>query len=657
MGYYDFPHTRNYDSDLGFLIKKYYELGKDYDSLVAIYEKIKKYIADIDSNLIKYTKQFTIETLEKWLDDGTLEEFFYNLDNKIDEFIKSVQNNTVNIAKINENINDINVKVNSLSVLTPSGTFNNINELKNNFPNGNDNIYVTLDNGNWNYWNGTEWVSGGQYTTNVGSQNINRYDVNFLNDFYVDYKTNIVEGKYYNEEYVLTDNNNIDSTTFINTNNYQFIKLFTKNNVNIPNNSIICFKNKENVFFRSTLIKPLPIENNSYLHITLENASTLTCVFPIPVEAVSFTIALMHDHIDDYLIILSNNANMLSPANILINENNYNNMTSKYIDFILPLLNSENLIDYSNPSINGGYINNGQFNNALSYSTSNYINLIDKNILIIINQKMFSRKTNYILNYFDNNQEFISTVIINKDVTYYKVNPPDNATYCTIVYFYGYNNVLAIDMNTINHSPLIEANNNVYNNITLNIIGDSIQYGYGNQESVGYLLSKYKGYLYNNKSVSGACLSNNTRPQYKSIYQQYIELNKNDIIFINGGTNDYQYNSTLENENDFDINTVLGSLGYIFNDGKNKGLKIVYIFPHKILNWWNVPNTKGDTFQKYHDKIKELCAKYDIPFVDISQYLSSQNTVYKNQFYNKDGIHPTTKLNKLYYLPLALEFL
>ena len=42
MGYYEFPHTRNYDSDLGFFIKKYYELGKDYDTLVNIYEEVKK---------------------------------------------------------------------------------------------------------------------------------------------------------------------------------------------------------------------------------------------------------------------------------------------------------------------------------------------------------------------------------------------------------------------------------------------------------------------------------------------------------------------------------------------------------------------------------------------------------------------------------------
>ena len=59
MGYYDFPHTRDYDQDLGFLIKQYKELGKDYETLVKIYEKIQKDITNI-----------TLNQLKEWLDDG-----------------------------------------------------------------------------------------------------------------------------------------------------------------------------------------------------------------------------------------------------------------------------------------------------------------------------------------------------------------------------------------------------------------------------------------------------------------------------------------------------------------------------------------------------------------------------------------------------------
>lgn len=62
MGYYDFPHTRNYDSDLGFLIHQYKIVSDKYDTLLEIYDVVQKQITDI-----------TIEQLQKWLDDGTLE--------------------------------------------------------------------------------------------------------------------------------------------------------------------------------------------------------------------------------------------------------------------------------------------------------------------------------------------------------------------------------------------------------------------------------------------------------------------------------------------------------------------------------------------------------------------------------------------------------
>ena len=67
-GYYDFPHTRNYDSDLGFLIRKYKELGCDYNILVKIYEYIAEEIEDL-----------TLNQLKKWLDDGTIENIVISL--------------------------------------------------------------------------------------------------------------------------------------------------------------------------------------------------------------------------------------------------------------------------------------------------------------------------------------------------------------------------------------------------------------------------------------------------------------------------------------------------------------------------------------------------------------------------------------------------
>jgi hypothetical protein len=50
----------------------------------------------------------------------------------------------------------------------PSGVYADIAALGAAYPDGNKNVYVTLDDGNWNYWNGTEWAAGGVYQASVG---------------------------------------------------------------------------------------------------------------------------------------------------------------------------------------------------------------------------------------------------------------------------------------------------------------------------------------------------------------------------------------------------------------------------------------------------------------------------------------------------------
>lgn len=55
-GYYEFPHTRNYDSDLGFLIKLYEQLYELYQQLVNIYEIIEQNIQTILNNYLETEK-------------------------------------------------------------------------------------------------------------------------------------------------------------------------------------------------------------------------------------------------------------------------------------------------------------------------------------------------------------------------------------------------------------------------------------------------------------------------------------------------------------------------------------------------------------------------------------------------------------------------
>lgn len=69
MGFYNFPHTRNYDSDLGFLIKKYKQLVNQYESIVDKYDTLTDIYNIVQAKIATITRQ----QLKEWLDDGTLE--------------------------------------------------------------------------------------------------------------------------------------------------------------------------------------------------------------------------------------------------------------------------------------------------------------------------------------------------------------------------------------------------------------------------------------------------------------------------------------------------------------------------------------------------------------------------------------------------------
>lgn len=76
MGYYDFPHTRNYDSDLGFLIKKYLDLIDGYKDLIDIYDR---FLKEIEKNITELlaTGKITLDGVYN-ADDSSLSFVFTN---------------------------------------------------------------------------------------------------------------------------------------------------------------------------------------------------------------------------------------------------------------------------------------------------------------------------------------------------------------------------------------------------------------------------------------------------------------------------------------------------------------------------------------------------------------------------------------------------
>jgi hypothetical protein len=57
----------------------------------------------------------------------------------------------------------VDTQIQAVATGSPKGVYATLAALQTAFPTGNTNIYLTADNGNWNYWNGTAWAAGGVY--------------------------------------------------------------------------------------------------------------------------------------------------------------------------------------------------------------------------------------------------------------------------------------------------------------------------------------------------------------------------------------------------------------------------------------------------------------------------------------------------------------
>lgn len=64
---------------------------------------------------------------------------------------------------LNDNFSYLDSKTSNIAKGSPSGTYATKEALKAKYPNGNTNIYVVQSDGNWYFWDGSDWIAGGKY--------------------------------------------------------------------------------------------------------------------------------------------------------------------------------------------------------------------------------------------------------------------------------------------------------------------------------------------------------------------------------------------------------------------------------------------------------------------------------------------------------------
>lgn len=205
----------------------YYEpyIPNAFDESLTIIEKVNKVIFQlntlnaISNELVSQWEEFLEwfyggglnelihEELMKLIEDGTIgdlinDELLAGINEEIDELEEDILELE---EKVDSNYSTLNNKIDNITsnMGSPSGAFQTYDELVATYPDGNDNIYVVVEDGNWYYFDDVSgvWTPGGVYQTPISPDNYavlvptkNLFNKNSIQSgFYVDWGSGILQ--------------------------------------------------------------------------------------------------------------------------------------------------------------------------------------------------------------------------------------------------------------------------------------------------------------------------------------------------------------------------------------------------------------------------------------------------------------------------------
>ncbi len=180
------------------------------------------------------------------------------------------------------------------------------------------------------------------------------------------------------------------------------------------------------------------------------------------------------------------------------------------------------------------------------------------------------------------------------------------------------------------------------------VFGDSIAFGYYDLEKGGWV-NRLRIYLDNKKDFDGEIYnfgtSGDTTNDLLNRFDKETGALKPDAIIFSIGTNDSTH-LIKENKNRVPIERFENNLYKIFELAKKYTTDLTYVGIMPVdesrtspIPWATNIIYKNSSIKKYNDKIKEVCGKEDIKFIDLYNRLIKMD--YKILLY--DGLHPSAK--------------
>ena len=152
------------------------------------------------------------------IEDGIYETYELSKDNS-SQIKEKANQKDLNLKADKTDISALQTQINSITSGSPKGSYANLNALNAALPSGDSNIYLTLDDGKWNYWNGSAWVSGGTYqATNIAEKSVSMRETKYLMAEGTQSK-NLFDGELEFGAFVYSNGKKLDSNTSIRNKN------------------------------------------------------------------------------------------------------------------------------------------------------------------------------------------------------------------------------------------------------------------------------------------------------------------------------------------------------------------------------------------------------------------------------------------------------
>ena len=628
-----------------------------------------------------------IKAIENWINSVDLQTF---VDNRLDEMVESGELQALLSEQYDELRNEVNSSIDNFEesinnemtmfeneinsdLNTFKGVVNNqisildnkIEAVENASPlvatstagmTDTTKIYVNTSDGNWYFYNGSEWTIGGQYqSTGIADNTIDvlKLSPTIQANYNLQYSTDLAKGTGFQGYCNGTVGSEISIVTSSASYKYSIINLevnqvYEFNGFNSWNVYALVITNSDDEIIyiapgygtadnvTSCLFKANASGLKAYISEVINDTSTGTNVYSKFSTAsrlrklIGISNNLLINTTVQLVDTLENKAIMNTSTNTEANLASYNNYTT-YVYSMEPGKHYK-VVSQQNYLIQGIVITGNKYNVLYSSTTG-------QNEKVAVSHEWTAQSNGFIF------------------ITKYNNDDPD---------LYSIEQTFEVLDTSVDYYKKLK-------NKTLIYIGDSITEsrtteGQNNYNGGAYpkIIADLSSSEFTNYSVGGATLSYNANSESRSIANYLTNMSTiGDLYVFSGGINDWWSNRPLgtlvsDYTTNVDQTTVIGALEKIFRYALSNfvGKPIMFVITHKVADPF-FTNTEGYDQFDLHDAIVSVCKKYSIPYYDafnesgLNGWNDEQKTAYldSNPSGTPDGTHPNKTGYEKYYVP------